>query len=101
MALEKIPADIRAAGGVARMSDPKMIRGIQEVVSIPVMAKVRIGHIMEEMCIRDRLWIDHLGLLFQRSQKRLVWRGVCNNGVDFLSPAGLTEVFPVHFGAVA
>ena len=46
MALEKIPADIRAAGGVARMSDPKMIRGIQEAVSIPVMAKVRIGHIM-------------------------------------------------------
>lgn len=47
MALEKIPADIRAAGGVARMSDPKMIKGIQQAVSIPVMAKVRIGHIME------------------------------------------------------
>ena len=44
MALERIPADIRAAGGVSRMSDPKMIRGIQEAVSIPVMAKVRIGH---------------------------------------------------------
>ena len=47
MALEKIPADIRAAGGVARMSDPKMIRGIQEAVSIPVMAKCRIGHFAE------------------------------------------------------
>ena len=47
MALERIPADIRAAGGVSRMSDPKMIRGIQEAVSIPVMAKCRIGHIAE------------------------------------------------------
>ncbi len=47
MALERIPADIRAAGGVARMSDPKMIKGIQEAVSIPVMAKCRIGHIAE------------------------------------------------------
>ena len=44
MALERIPADIRAAGGVSRMSDPKMIKGIQEAVSIPVMAKCRIGH---------------------------------------------------------
>ena len=47
MALERIPADIRAAGGVSRMSDPAMIKGIQEAVSIPVMAKVRIGHIAE------------------------------------------------------
>ena len=47
MALERIPADIRAAGGVSRMSDPKMIRGIQEAVSIPVMAKCRIGHFAE------------------------------------------------------
>ena len=47
MALERIPADIRAAGGVSRMSDPKMIKGIQEAVSIPVMAKVRIGHFVE------------------------------------------------------
>ena len=47
MALERIPADIRAAGGVSRMSDPKMIKGIQEAVSIPVMAKCRIGHIVE------------------------------------------------------
>ena len=47
MALERIPADIRAAGGVSRMSDPKMIKEIQEAVSIPVMAKVRIGHFVE------------------------------------------------------
>ena len=47
MALERIPADIRAAGGISRMSDPKMIKGIQEAVSIPVMAKVRIGHFVE------------------------------------------------------
>lgn len=47
MALERIPADIRAAGGVSRMSDPKMIKGIQETVSIPVMAKCRIGHFVE------------------------------------------------------
>ena len=47
MALERIPADIRAAGGVSRMSDPAMIRGIQEAVSIPVMAKCRIGHIAD------------------------------------------------------
>ena len=47
MALERIPADIRAAGGVARMSDPKMIKEIQDAVSIPVMAKCRIGHFVE------------------------------------------------------
>lgn len=47
MALERIPADIRAAGGVSRMSDPKMIKGIQNAVSIPVMAKCRIGHFVE------------------------------------------------------
>ena len=47
MALERIPADIRAAGGVSRMSDPKMIQGIQEAVTIPVMAKCRIGHFVE------------------------------------------------------
>ena len=55
MALERIPADIRAAGGVARMSDPKMIRGIQEAVSIPVMAKCRIGHFVSgRRCIPHR-----------------------------------------------
>ena len=53
MALERIPADIRAAGGVSRMSDPKMIKGIQEAVSIPVMAKCRIGHFVEAQI--DRL----------------------------------------------
>ena len=52
MALERIPADIRAAGGVSRMSDPKMIRGIQEAVSIPVMAKCRIGHFVEAQILQ-------------------------------------------------
>ena len=59
MALERIPADIRAAGGVSRMSDPKMIRGIQEAVSIPVMAKVRIGHIVEAQ-ILEAIEIDYI-----------------------------------------
>lgn len=57
MALERIPADIRAAGGVSRMSDPKMIRGIQETVSIPVMAKCRIGHFVEAQ-ILEAISID-------------------------------------------
>ena len=52
MALEKIPADIRAAGGVARMSDPKMIKEIMQAVSIPVMAKVRIGHFVEAQILK-------------------------------------------------
>ena len=59
MALEKIPADIRAAGGVARMSDPKLIKEIQNTVSIPVMAKVRIGHFVEAQ-ILEALEIDHI-----------------------------------------
>lgn len=59
MALERIPADIRAAGGVARMSDPKMIRGIQEAVSIPVMAKCRIGHFAEAQ-ILEAIEIDYI-----------------------------------------
>ena len=59
MALERIPADIRAAGGVSRMSDPKMIRGIQEAVSIPVMAKVRIGHFVEAQ-ILEAIEIDYI-----------------------------------------
>ena len=50
MALERVPADIRRDGGVARMSDPEMISGIQEAVSIPVMAKARIGHFVEAQC---------------------------------------------------
>ncbi|MBR4269793.1 MAG: pyridoxal 5'-phosphate synthase lyase subunit PdxS [Prevotella sp.] len=59
MALERIPADIRAAGGVSRMSDPKMIRGIQEAVSIPVMAKCRIGHVAEAQ-ILQAIEIDYI-----------------------------------------
>ncbi len=59
MALERIPADIRAAGGVSRMSDPKMIRGIQEAVSIPVMAKCRIGHFVEAQ-ILEAIDIDYI-----------------------------------------
>lgn len=59
MALEKIPADIRAAGGVARMSDPKMIREIQQAVSIPVMAKCRIGHFAEAQILQD-IEIDYI-----------------------------------------
>ena len=59
MAMERIPADIRAAGGVSRMSDPKMIRGIQEAVSIPVMAKCRIGHFVEAQ-ILEAIEIDYI-----------------------------------------
>ena len=59
MALERIPADIRAAGGVSRMSDPEMIRGIQEAVSIPVMAKCRIGHFAEAQ-ILQAIEIDYI-----------------------------------------
>lgn len=59
MALERIPADIRAAGGVSRMSDPKMIKGIQQAVTIPVMAKVRIGHIAEAQ-ILQAIEIDYI-----------------------------------------
>ena len=59
MALERIPADIRAAGGVSRMSDPKMIKGIQEAVSIPVMAKCRIGHFAEAQ-ILETIEIDYI-----------------------------------------
>ncbi len=59
MALERIPADIRAAGGVSRMSDPKMIKGIQAAVSIPVMAKVRIGHFVEAQ-ILEAIEIDYI-----------------------------------------
>ena len=59
MALERIPADIRVAGGVSRMSDPKMIRGIQEAVSIPVMAKCRIGHFVEAQ-ILEAIEIDYI-----------------------------------------
>ena len=65
MALERIPADIRAAGGVSRMSDPKMIKGIQQAVSIPVMAKVRIGHFVEAQILQalDSDYIDESEVL--------------------------------------
>ena len=59
MALERIPADIRVAGGVSRMSDPKMITGIQEAVSIPVMAKCRIGHFVEAQLLQA-IKIDYI-----------------------------------------
>lgn len=59
MALERIPADIRAAGGVSRMSDPQMIRGIQEAVSIPIMAKCRIGHFVEAQLL-EAIEIDYI-----------------------------------------
>ena len=59
MALERIPADIRAAGGVSRMSDPKMIKGIQQAVSIPVMAKCRIGHFVEAQVL-EAIDIDYI-----------------------------------------
>ena len=59
MALERIPADIRAAGGVSRMSDPRMIKGIQAAVSIPVMAKCRIGHFAEAQ-ILEAIEIDYI-----------------------------------------
>ena len=59
MALERIPADIRAAGGISRMSDPGMIKGIQEAVSIPVMAKCRIGHFVEAQLL-EAIEIDYI-----------------------------------------
>lgn len=59
MALERIPADIRVAGGVSRMSDPKMIKGIQEAVSIPGMAKCRIGHFVEAQLLQA-IKIDYI-----------------------------------------
>ena len=59
MALERIPADIRAVGGVSRMSDPKMIKGIQDAVSIPVMAKCRIGHFVEAQLL-EAIEIDYI-----------------------------------------
>ncbi|MFT8927175.1 MAG: pyridoxal 5'-phosphate synthase lyase subunit PdxS [Bifidobacterium sp.] len=71
MALERIPADIRAAGGVSRMSDPKMIHGIQQAVSIPVMAKVRIGHFVEAQILQaiDIDYIDESEVLTPAEDK--------------------------------
>ena len=73
MALERIPADIRAAGGVSRMSDPKMIRGIQAAVSIPVMAKVRIGHFAEAQIL------EALEMKVSRAPWKLVRRRITPN----------------------
>ena len=71
MALERIPADIRAAGGVSRMSDPKMIKGIQQAVSIPVMAKCRIGHFAEAQILQaiEIDYIDESGVLSPADDK--------------------------------
>ena len=68
MALERIPADIRAAGGVSRMSDPKMIKGIQDAVSIPVMAKCRIGHFVEAQLL-EAIEIDYIDEILSTTYK--------------------------------
>lgn len=77
MALERIPADIRAAGGVSRMSDPKMIKGIQEAVSIPVMAKCRIGHFVEAQVLEaiEIDYIDESEVLSRRTMSVTSTRG--------------------------
>ena len=72
MALERIPADIRAAGGVSRMSDPKMIKGIQKAVSIPVMAKARIGHFVEAQILEALLLFLLSGLHPEPHQRHSV-----------------------------
>ena len=69
MALERVPADIRVDGGVARMSDPEMIEGIQEAVTIPVMAKARIGHFVEAQ-ILQALEVDYICLLYTSPSPR-------------------------------
>ena len=74
MALERIPADIRAAGGVSRMSDPKMIKGIQNAVSIPVMAKCRIGHFTEAQ-ILQAIEIDPNDVIIDAVEESLLARG--------------------------
>ena len=80
MALEKIPADIRAAGGVARMSDPKLIKEIQNAVSIPVMAKVRIGHFVEAKCFLRLMMFTisiKLSLTYRLSAVPRIWAKRC------------------------
>ena len=72
MALERIPADIRAAGGVSRMSDPKMIKGIQAAVSIPVMAKCRIGHFVEAQ-ILEAIEMTRRSLESRSCAARAIW----------------------------
>ena len=76
MALERIPADIRAAGGVSRMSDPKMIKGIQAAVSIPVMAKCRIGHIAEAQILQAMRY-SHLPITSTISTKTSLMSPLC------------------------
>ena len=87
MALERIPADIRAAGGVSRMSDPKMIKEIQEAVSIPVMAKVRIGHFVEaqilellrliiSMRVKFYLQLTTVSMWIRKNSKFLLYVGL-------------------------
>ena len=76
MALERIPADIRAAGGVSRMSDPKMIKGIQEAVSIPVMAKCRIGHFVEAQ-ILEAIEIDYIDDVYHINKRDFKVPFVC------------------------
>ena len=84
MALERIPADIRAAGGVSRMSDPRMIKGIQQAVSIPVMAKCRIGHFAEAQILQaiEIDYIDESEVLSPADFKTAVGEAVA----DMLAP---------------
>ena len=90
MALERIPADIRAVGGVSRMSDPKMIKEIQDAVSIPVMAKVRIGHFVEAQILQaiEIDYIDESEVLFMWTKPNLM----CLSSVE---PRTLVRLFAV------
>ena len=81
MALERIPADIRAAGGVSRMSDPKMIRGIQEAVSIPVMAKCRIGHFVEAQIL------EAIGKTAESARRHKKTSGIITENAAYLQRA--------------
>ena len=92
MALERIPADIRAAGGVSRMSDPKMIQGIQEAVSIPVMAKCRIGHFAEAQIVTRQTivptYCTHTADSFQQSPYRIYYSVLFDTARFFLYSHG-------------
>ena len=100
MALERIPADIRAAGGVSRMSDPKMIKGIQEAVSIPVMAKCRIGHFAEAQILHSlvkgmKAYVGIYNLRILRKSGRI------SGGAAFVGDAlGLRPIAVVFDGSV-
>ena len=98
MALERIPADIRAAGGVSRMSDPKMIKGIQQAVSIPVMAKARIGHfveaqILEALGLNDEI-MEFLGKV---AENRATITDLSVNLIDWIKKESLTGKFKISF----